>query len=97
MSIFTLHGANRVLERGITVEAILRISDQEENLKRVRELTAPIANGKALKIRYRGQQYVVTTSGITTKLSVRDTMFVIGIDEQHPRPTIVTAWSSTSN
>jgi len=96
MSIFTLHGANRVLERGITIEAILRISDQEDNLKRVKEITAPIVNGKALKIRYKGQQYVVTACGITTKLTVKETQFVIGIDEQHPRPTIVTAWSTVS-
>lgn len=97
MSTLTFHGANRVLERGITIEAIQRITDQSAGLLRIKEMTTPIANGKVLKIRYGGQQYTVTDKAVTTMIKVKDTAFVIGINEQHPAPIIVTAWSTSAN
>ena len=92
-----IHAANRVLERGISLEAVKMISDQGETLQRAKEVISPIANGKILKFRFQGNLFTATKDTISMVMKVGGDSFVIGMNGTNNHPVIVTAWSNHLN
>jgi hypothetical protein len=95
MQTLTFHGANRVLERGISVDAIKVIADQTDMLEKVRNVIAPaLTSKKLLKFRYLGRQFTASPGRIQMVLDVGATSFVVGMNAGASHPVIVTCWQN---
>jgi len=95
MDLLTLHGANRVLERGIPVDAIKKISDQTALLETTRRIISPaLTSHKLLKFRFRGRSFAATPDRITTVIKIGGNSFVVGMNADAKHPVIVTCWQN---
>lgn len=96
MHTLTFHGANRVLKRGIPVDAIKEIIDQTEVLKKAQDAISPAlsSSNKRLKFRYLGHHFSASPGRIQMNLDVGTMTFVVGLSKETSHPVIVTCWQN---